>query len=90
MTEAAESAATRPAPAPPFLSLLASAEWLCVSIATLKRLVAEGVLITVRVGARRKIPASHLEAYVAKNILLPDQVLSSHTLEQAEGFQNIK
>ena len=61
-------------PAPPFLSLTESAEWLCVSVSTLKRLIAKGDLTTIRVGARQKIPASHLEAYVAKDILLPSQV----------------
>jgi len=61
-------------PAPPFLSLTESADWLCVSVSTLKRLIAKGCLTTIRVGARQKIPASHLEAYVAKDILLPSQV----------------
>ena len=61
-------------PAPPFLSLTESADWLCVSVSTLKRLIAKGYLTTIRVGARQKIPASHLEAYVAKDILLPSQV----------------
>jgi excisionase family DNA binding protein len=62
-------------PAPPFLSLLEAADWLCVSISTLKRLIAKGDLATIRVGARRKIPASHLAAYVSRGILLPSQVL---------------
>jgi excisionase family DNA binding protein len=61
-------------PAPPFLSLREAADWLCVSISTLKRLIANGALSTIRVGARRKIPASALEAYVARDILLPSQV----------------
>jgi excisionase family DNA binding protein len=61
-------------PAPPFLSLREAADWLCVSISTLKRLIAKGDLLTIRVGARRKIPASALEAYVARDILLPSQV----------------
>ena len=61
-------------PAPPFLSLTQAADWLCVSVSTLKRLIAKGDLTTIRVGARQKIPASHLEAYVAKDILLPSQV----------------
>ncbi len=61
-------------PAPPFLSLTEAADWLCVSVSTLKRLIAKGDLTTIRVGARQKIPASHLEAYVAKDILLPSQV----------------
>jgi excisionase family DNA binding protein len=43
-------------------------------VSTLKRLIAKGDLTTIRVGARQKIPASHLEAYVAKDILLPSQV----------------
>ena len=41
-------------PAPPFLSLRDSADWLCISISTLKRLIANGELSTIKVGARRK------------------------------------
>jgi excisionase family DNA binding protein len=62
-------------PAPPFLSLREAADWLCVSISTLKRLIAKGDLSTIRVGARRKIPASALAAYVARDIILPSQVI---------------
>jgi excisionase family DNA binding protein len=58
-------------PAPPFLSLRAAAEWLCVSLSTLKRLVARGEFIAVRVGKRRKIPAGSLAAYVSKDLLIP-------------------
>lgn len=61
-------------PAPPFLSLREAADWLCVSLSTLKRLIGKGALGTLRVGGRRKIPASFLAAYVARDILLPDQV----------------
>src|SRR4051812_8709771 len=60
-------------PAPPFLSLTEAADWLCVSVSTLKRLLAKGELTTIRVGARQKVPASHLEVYVGKDILLPSQ-----------------
>lgn len=59
---------------PPFLSLKEAADWLCVSLSTLKRMVAKGELSTVRVGARRKISASALSAYVAKDIVLPSEV----------------
>ena len=59
-------------PAPPFLSLGDAADWLCVSLSTLKRLVARGELGTVLVGKRRRIPASLLAAYIAKDILLPE------------------
>jgi excisionase family DNA binding protein len=62
-------------PAPPFLSLREAADWLCVSISTLKRLIAKCDLPTIRVGARRKIPADRLAAYIARDILLPSQVL---------------
>jgi excisionase family DNA binding protein len=62
-------------PAPPFLSLREAAEWLCVSLPTLKRTIAKGDLSTVRVGARRKVPANYLATYVAKDILLPEQVI---------------
>lgn len=61
-------------PGPPFLSLRESAKWLCVSLSTVKRMITRGELIAVRVGARRKIPACHLAAYVARDILLPSQV----------------
>ena len=57
----------------PFLSLREAAEWLCVSLSTLKRMVASGKLETVRIGQRQKIPASVLEAYVARDILIPNQ-----------------
>ena len=62
-------------PAPPFLSLREAAEWLCVSLPTLKRTIAKGDLNTIRVGKRRKVPANYLAAYVAKGILLPEQVI---------------
>jgi excisionase family DNA binding protein len=62
-------------PAPPFLSLREAAGWLCVSLSTLKRTIAKGDLSTVCVGKRRKVPASYLAAYVAKDILLPEQVI---------------
>jgi excisionase family DNA binding protein len=61
-------------PAPPFLSLREAADWLCVSRPTLNRIVAKGDLATVRVGRRRKVPAGYLAAYVARDILLPEQV----------------
>ncbi len=66
-------------PAPPFLSLKEAADWLCVSMSTLKRLIAKGEIITVWIGARRKIPASHLAAYVAKDIMLPSEVVVDTT-----------
>jgi excisionase family DNA binding protein len=62
-------------PAPPILSLREAADWLCVSLPTLKRTIAKGDLNTIRVGKRRKVPASYLAAYVAKDILLPEQVI---------------
>ena len=55
---------------PPFLSLPEAAEWLCVSKSTVKRLIAKGDLVALRVGARRKIPASCLSAYVKRDILI--------------------
>jgi excisionase family DNA binding protein len=58
-------------PGPPFLSLREAADWLCVSITTLNRMIVSGDLIPVRVGKIRKIPASHLAAYIARDILLP-------------------
>jgi excisionase family DNA binding protein len=68
-----EQAAELP-PAPPFLSLREAADWLCVSLPTLKRMIGNGELRAVRVGARRKVPASYLSAYVARDILLPSEV----------------
>jgi excisionase family DNA binding protein len=61
-------------PGSPFLSLREAADWLCVSLPTLKRIIAKGDLGTVRVGKHRKVPTSYLATYVAKDILLPDQV----------------
>jgi excisionase family DNA binding protein len=69
-------------PAPPFLSLREGADWLCVSISTLKRLIIKGDISTIRVGARQKIPAGHLAAYVARDILLPSQVIDTVEPEQ--------
>lgn len=65
------------APASPFLSLRQAADWLCVSRSTLKRMIAKDELFTVRVGERRKVSAAALAAYVAKDILLPEQVVGS-------------
>jgi hypothetical protein len=36
-------------------------------------MIAKGDLATVRVGRLRKIPANYLAAYVARDILLPEQ-----------------
>ena len=66
----AGQAAEQP-PAPPLLSLRDAADWLCVSLPTLKRMIANTELRAVRVGARRKAPASYLSAYVTRDILLP-------------------
>jgi excisionase family DNA binding protein len=61
-------------PGTPFLSLREAGDWLCVSLSTMNRMIAKGDLATVRVGKHRKVPASYLAAYVAKDILLPEQV----------------
>ena len=37
-------------PTPPFLSLREAADWLCVSSSTLKRMIAQGLLPTIRIG----------------------------------------
>jgi len=60
-------------PEPPFLSLREAADWLCVSLSTLKRMVARGELLAIRVGKHRKIPASSLAAYVGKDLLIPEE-----------------
>jgi excisionase family DNA binding protein len=70
-------------PAPPFLSLREAAEWLCVSLPTLKRTIAKGDLNTIRVGKRRKVPATYLAAYVAKDILLPERVIGANEDDRA-------
>jgi excisionase family DNA binding protein len=66
-------------PAPPFLSLKEAADWLCVSLSTLKRLIAKGEISSIRIGARQKVPASHLAAYVARDIMLPSEVVVDTT-----------
>ena len=77
---AATPAAVEPEPPrPPFLSLREAADWLCVSLSTMKRTIAKGHIATVRVGKHRKVPASYLAAYVAKDVLLPHQVVSIPT-----------
>jgi len=48
---------------PPFFSLGAAAEWLGVSLSTVKRMVGRGDFATVRIGDRRKIPLSELRDY---------------------------
>lgn len=62
---------SKPAFEPPYLSLREAADWLCVSLSTLKRMIARGTLETVRIGERNKVPASVLEAYVTRDILIP-------------------
>lgn len=59
---------------PPFLSLKEAADWLCVSVSTVKRMIQKNELTTVRVGARRKVPAGSLASYVARDVMLPNQV----------------
>ena len=61
-------------PAPPFLSLREAADWLCVSLSTLKRMISKNELVTLRIGKRRKIPASYLAEYLAKDILIPSEL----------------
>ena len=61
-------------PGPPFLSLQEAADWLCVSMSTVKRLLNSGQLHAVRIGRRRKIPTDCLTAYAMAGILLPNQI----------------
>jgi hypothetical protein len=44
-------------------------------VTTLNRMIARGDLTTVRVGKLRKIPAGYLAAYIAKDVLKPEQVI---------------
>ena len=55
--------------APPFLALGAAAEWLDVSLSTLKRMVSRGDLATVRIGERRKIPLATLNNYALAKLI---------------------
>ena len=64
-------------PTPPFLSLREAADWLCVSSSTLKRMITQGLLPTIRIGRRRKIPANALSAYVTKDLTFPDEVVDT-------------
>jgi len=61
-------------PAPPFLSLKESADWLGVSLSTLKRMISKNELVALRIGKRRKIPASYLAAYLARDVLVPSEI----------------
>jgi excisionase family DNA binding protein len=54
-----------------------AADWLCVSRSTLKRMIAQGLLPTIRIGRRRKIPANALSAYVARDLTFPDEVVDT-------------
>jgi len=79
-----------PGPTPPLLSLKEAADWLSVSLSTLNRMIARGDLTAIRVGARRKVPASYLEAYLAKDIITPNQVIDivQSLSEPSEHIQN--
>jgi excisionase family DNA binding protein len=64
-------------PEPPFLSIGESAQWLCVSPSTVKRLIAKGELSVIHVGKRRKVPANYLAAYVARDLFIPDESIDA-------------
>jgi excisionase family DNA binding protein len=66
------AAANADTPAPPFLSLQDAADWLGISLSTIKRLIANGDIATLRVGERQRIPAAYLERYVMRDILVPE------------------
>ena len=59
-------------PGSPFLSIAEAAHWLGVSVSTVKRLIRRGELITVQIGARRKIPNTSLMSYVARGVMFPE------------------
>jgi excisionase family DNA binding protein len=65
------SAPDRAGGQPPFLSFNEAARWLCVSLSTVKRLVACGDLVAVRIHKRRKISGGALRAYVTKDMMFP-------------------
>ena len=64
-----------PEPTPPFLSLKDAAEWLGVSMSTLTRMLRRGTLQAIRIGARRRLPANYLSAYLARDIITPNQII---------------
>ena len=74
-------------PSPPFLSLTEAADWLAVSLSTVKRLVDRHELATVRIGARRKIPLSELKHYALQRLVgrsMPFRKLQGNTGASAE------
>lgn len=77
--QAAADAPTPPAglTPPAMLSLDEAAAWLGVSKSTVKRLLARGDLVAVRVGARRKIAADTLAAYLRRGIADPIALLEA-------------
>jgi hypothetical protein len=66
-------------PKPPFCRCARHRTGSAFSPSTMKRTIAKGDLATVRVGKHSKVPASYLAAYAAKDVLLPDQVVSIPT-----------
>ena len=64
-------------PGSPFLSIAEAAHWLGVSVSTVKRLIRRGELITVQIGARRKIPNTSLMSYVTRGVMFPEIVVSN-------------
>ena len=78
------SSERRPAitlPGSPFLTIAEVAHWLGVSVSTVKRLIAKGELVAVRIGGRRKIPNSSLMSYVTSDVMFPEIALSNDTAE---------
>ena len=75
-------AGTWPAlPGSPFLNIAEAAHWLGVSVSTVKRLIRRGELVTVQIGARRKIPNTSLMSYVTRGVMFPEIALSNDTAE---------
>ena len=58
-------------PGSPFLTIAEAAHWLGVSVSTVKRLIAKGELVAVRIGGRRKIPNTSLMSYVTSECDVP-------------------
>ena len=69
--------ASCPPLAPPFLSLREAADFLSISLSTLHRLLAKGELVAVRIGARRRVPADHLTAYLTRDVQFPELMAGS-------------
>lgn len=75
---------------PPFVALPEAAEWLAVSLATLKRLLTRRELQAVRIGARRKIPLAELQRYALEGLAGRVRSASGNTSNSSSFLRSIK